>query len=113
MPHSSLAEILQDSGYTSSKADPDVWLHKAAKDNGYEYNYEMLFFYFNDILALRHRAKNAIKEITKFYQAKEGSLKPAEIYLSANISKVQLPDGREVWMTLPKAYIKNSLLLVE
>jgi hypothetical protein len=27
---SSLAQILQDIGYTSSKADPDVWLRKEA-----------------------------------------------------------------------------------
>jgi hypothetical protein len=44
--------------------------------------------------------------------AKEGSVKPPEI-LGANISKIQLPDGREVWATSPKAYIKNSLLVVE
>jgi hypothetical protein len=37
---SSLAQILQDSGYTSLKADPNVWLCKAAKDNGFKY-YEM------------------------------------------------------------------------
>jgi hypothetical protein len=52
--------------YTSSKVDPDVWLHKAAKDDGFEY-YEMLFVYVDDILALSHHAKNVIKEITKFY----------------------------------------------
>jgi hypothetical protein len=109
---SSLAQILQDIGYTSSKVDPDVWLRKAAKDDGFEY-YEMLFVYVNDILALSHRAKNAIKEITDFYRSKEGSVKPPEIYLGANISKMQLPDGREVWTTSPKAYVKNSLLVVE
>jgi hypothetical protein len=40
-------------------------------------------------------------------------VKPAEIYLGANIFKMQLPDGREVWTTSPKAYVKNSLLIVE
>jgi hypothetical protein len=73
----------------------------------------MLFVYVDDILALSHKAKKAIKEITKFYQAKEGSVKPPEIYLSANISKMQLPDGREVWTTSPKAYVKNSFLVVK
>jgi hypothetical protein len=75
----------------------------------------MLFVYVDDILALsHHRAKNAImEEITEFYMAKEGSVKPSEIVLGANISKMQLPDGREVWTTSPLAYIKNSLLVVE
>jgi hypothetical protein len=73
----------------------------------------MLFVYVDDILALSHRAKNAIEEITESYKAKEGSGKPPEIYLGANISKMQLPDGREVWTTSPLAYVKNSLLVVE
>jgi hypothetical protein len=110
---SSLAQILQDLGYESTRADPDVWLRKAAKDSGFEY-YEMLFVYVDDILALSHHAKEAIHEITEFYKAKDGSVKPPEIYLGANISKMQLPDGREVvWTTSPTAYVKNSLLVVE
>jgi hypothetical protein len=84
---SSLAEILQDIGYTSTKADPDVWLRKATKDNGFEY-YEMLFVYVNDILALSHPTKDAIHQITELYRAKEGSVKPPEMYLGANISKM-------------------------
>jgi hypothetical protein len=31
---SPLAQILQDFGYKSLKADPDVWSRKAAKDKG-------------------------------------------------------------------------------
>jgi hypothetical protein len=74
----------------------------------------MLFVYVDDILALSHRVKNAIEEISEFYKAKEGSVKPPEIYLvGANISKMQLPDGREVWTTSPLAYVKNSLLVVQ
>jgi hypothetical protein len=64
-------------------------------------------------LALSHRAKDAIHEITEFYKAKEGSVKLPEIYLGANISKMQVPDGREVWKTSLTAYVKNSLLIVE
>jgi hypothetical protein len=78
-----LAPLLQDLGYKSTKADPDVWLQKAAKDNGHKY-YKMLFVYVDNILALSHKAKDAIKEITTFYKAKEGSIKPLEIYLGAD-----------------------------
>jgi hypothetical protein len=109
---SSLAQILRDVGYDSTKADPDVWIRKAVKDNGHQY-YEMLFVYVDDILALSHQAENAIKEITAFYKAKDGSIKPPDIYLGANISRMQLPDGREVWTTSPKMYVKNSILVVE
>jgi hypothetical protein len=69
--------------------------------------------YVDDILALSHRAKDAIEEITAFYKAKDGSIKPPDIYLAANKSKMQLPDGREVWSTSPRTYVKNSILVVE
>ena len=47
---SSLAQILQDIGYVSSKANPDVWLRKAVRDDGHKY-YEMLFVYVDDIVS--------------------------------------------------------------
>jgi hypothetical protein len=40
-------------------------------------------------------------------------MKLPEIYLGTNISKMQLPDVCEAWMTSPKAYNKNSLLVVK
>jgi hypothetical protein len=109
---SSLAQALQDLGYQSTKADPDVWIRKAVRDDGHPY-YEMLFVYVDDILALSHQSEAAITEITQFFTAKEGSMKPPEIYLGANISKIQTPDGREVWATSPRTYVKNSIQVVE
>jgi hypothetical protein len=73
----------------------------------------MLFVYVDDILALSHQSETAIKEITQFFTAKEGSMKPPEIYLGANISKIQTPDGREVWATSPRTYVKNPIQVVE
>ena len=119
--HSSLAQSLQDLGYQSTKVDPDIWICKAVPDNDHKY-YEMLFVYIddilalshkNDILALSHKAKATIMKITQFFTAKEGSVKPLDIYLSANISQFQLLDGHEVWATSPKAYVKNLIQFVE
>jgi hypothetical protein len=45
--------VSDDVGYDSTKADLDVWIRKAVKDNGPQY-YEMLFVYGDDILALSH-----------------------------------------------------------
>jgi hypothetical protein len=87
-------------------------MREAIKDNDHKY-YKMLFVYVDDILALSHRAEDAIKEITTFFKAKDGSIRPPEIYLGANVAKIQLPDGREVWSTSPRTYVKNSILVVE
>jgi hypothetical protein len=108
---SSLAQILRDLGYEFSRADPDVWMRKVVRDDGHQY-YEMLFVCVNNILALSHRVRDAIEEITAFYRAKDGSIKPPKINLGANVSKMQLPDGREVWSTSPRTYVKNSILMV-
>jgi hypothetical protein len=48
---------------------------EVVKPDGHKY-YEMLFVYINDILALSHKATDCIQEITNFYKAKEGSIKP-------------------------------------
>jgi len=109
---SKLVELLQDLGYELTKADPDIWIRKAMKPDGYEY-YEMLFVYVNNIISVSHRAKEAIAEITKFHKAKEGSIKEPDIYLGADVAKFQLPDGREAWSTSPRSYVKNAIDVVE
>ena len=89
---STLASLLLDLGYESTKADPDVWIHAAVRDDGFKYS-KMLFIYIDDILSLSHKTKECITEITAHYRAKEGSIKLPEIYLGVDIKKFQLPDG--------------------
>jgi hypothetical protein len=40
-----------------------------------------------------------IDAIGEYYKVKPDSDKEPEIYLGANVEKVQMPDGREVWAT--------------
>jgi hypothetical protein len=61
----------------------------------------MLFVYVDDILALSHQVEDAIKEITTFFKANDGSIRLPEIYYDSNVAKIQLPDGCEVWSTSP------------
>ena len=60
-----------------------------------------------------HKATDVIKEITEFYRAKVRSIKPPDIYLGENIMKVQMPDGREVWGSSSRDYVKNAIITVE
>jgi hypothetical protein len=109
---STLAQALRDLDFESTTADPDVWIRAAVKANGFEY-YEMLFVFVDDILALSHKAKELIESIGEFYKVKPGSDKEPEIYLGANVDKVQMPDGREVWASSPRDYVKNAIKTVE
>jgi hypothetical protein len=96
--HATLGQALRDLGFVSTTADPDVWIRAAVRDDGFEY-YKMLLIYVDDILAVLHQPKVLIDAIGEYYKVKPDSDKEPEIYLGANVEKVQMPDGREVWAT--------------
>ena len=73
----------------------------------------MLFVYVDNILAVLYKATDIIKETTEFYRAKEGTIKPPDIYLSANIMKVQMPDVHEVCDSSSRDYVKNAVITVD
>jgi hypothetical protein len=110
--HATLVQALRDLGFVSTTADPDVWIQAAVRDDGFEY-YEMLLIYVDDILAVSHQPKVLIDAIGEYYKVKPNSDKEPEIYLGANVEKVQMPDGREVWATSPRDYVKNAIKIVE
>jgi len=107
-----LAQALRDLGFTSTTADPDVWIRAAVREDGFEY-YEMVLVYVDDCLAISEKPQLVIESIGEFYKVKPGSDKEPEIYLGANVEKVQMPDGREVWATSPRDYVKNAIKTVE
>ena len=73
----------------------------------------MLCIYVDDILAISHKATDVLKEITALYRAKGGSIKSLDIYISANIMKVQMTDGRKVWGSSSRDYVKNAVIPAE
>ena len=103
---------MKDLDFVSTLAGPDVWIHEAVREDNLKY-YDMLFVYVDNILAVLHKARDVIKEVTVFYRAKEGSIKPPDIYLGANIMKVQMPDGCEVWGSSSRDYVNNAVSMVE
>ena len=48
-----------------------------------------------------------------YYITKEGSIKPPDIDLSANIDKIQMPDSRKVCVFSSRDYVKNAIITVE
>jgi hypothetical protein len=89
-----LVQNLMDMGYQLSIADPDVFIRKASKPNGFEY-YEFFLTYVDNCLCVSASPEETMNEIGKIYDFKD-TVKPPDWYLGANIGKWQLPDGREV-----------------
>jgi Reverse transcriptase (RNA-dependent DNA polymerase) len=102
-----LTQNLEDMGYKSSIADPDVFIQPAAKPDGTKY-YEFLLTYVNDCLCVSACPENTMDVLGKIYDLKD-TVKPPERYLGANIIRWQLNNGRECWAMLGKDYVKNAV----
>ena len=102
-----LAATLRDLKFTSSQADPDVWIRNSGT------HYDMVLVYVDDILVFAKGPKVTMNELGKLYELKPESVKEPDIYLSANMEKVQMPDGRVEWSMGSRAYIKNAVKVVE
>jgi hypothetical protein len=66
----------------------------------------MLLVYVDDVLTISHEPKVLIDAIGEYYKVKPRSDREPNIYLGANVEKVQMPDGREVWAMSPRNYVK-------
>jgi hypothetical protein len=102
-----LTQNLEDMGYKSSIADPDVFIRMATKPNGDEY-YEFLLTYVDDCLCVSARPEDTMGKLGEIYDLKD-TVKQPDRYLGANIHKWQLPDGRECWAMSGKDYVKNAV----
>ena len=102
-----LAATLRDLNFTSTQADPDVWIRGATT------YYEMVLVYVDDILVFSKQPKAIMDDLGKFYELKPGSVKEPEIYLGANFEKMQLPDGHVEWGMSSKSYVKNAIKVIE
>ena len=102
-----LAATLRDLHFTSTKADPDVWIRSA------DTHYDMVLVYVDDILIFAKDPKVTMDELGKLYELKPESVKEPDIYLGANMEKVQLPNGKLEWSMGSKTYVKNAVKVVE
>ena len=82
--HAHLAETLYDIGFVPTRADPDVWLRPAVKEDGFEY-YEYVLCYVDDILAISHKAKDALKAVQAVFKLKDDRIDPPDMYLGATL----------------------------
>jgi hypothetical protein len=107
-----LAEVLNDSGYTSSLADPDVWYQAETKVDGFEY-YAYVLIYVDDILVISHNAVSTMQALSKLYRLKDG-FAPPTLYLGATIKKCRLigDEHAKHWGHSSEEYVKQSIMNV-
>ena len=106
-----LAETFDRMGFTSSVADPDVWLRPAIKPDGEQY-YEYIICYVDDVLGVSADAKALMKDIQRDFKFKKDKIKPPQMYLGARLEKKHL-NGKEVWTMCSKDYVKLAINNIE
>ena len=102
-----LAETLDDMGFKSSHADPDVWMRPAVKHDGEKY-YEYILCYVDDILSISMEPERPMKEIQRAFKFKNDLIKPPEFYLGAKLQE-KVINERKVWTMTSKDYIKLAI----
>jgi hypothetical protein len=112
------AQSLQDIGFSSCLADPDVWLQPATKPDGYKY-YEYILCYVDDLLVLSYKPPGNVMKFlsTQYKLQKDGSIKKPDIYLGADIKDWQIGDadnnGKVRWEMSSETYVKRAVRDVE
>ena len=99
-----LAERLDEMGFKSSKADPDVWMRPHTKPDGEAY-YEYVLVYVDDLLAISIDATSVIREVAEQFKLKNDKITPPDVYLGGRLVKKNL-NGREVWTMSSIDYVK-------
>ena len=106
-----LVGTLYDIGFVPTRADPDVWRRPAVKEDGFEY-YEYVLCYVDDILAISHKAKDALKAVQAIFKLKDDRIEPPDMYLGATLSVME-DNGVQGWCMTSDKYIKAAVENVE
>ena len=109
-----LRKLMNQLGFQSSRADPDVWYRESkrkADDSAY---YEYVLLYTDDILVISDRAENILrKEIGEHFTLKEESIGVPRQYLGGKLRKVELQNGVTSWAFSSAQYVKEAVKNVE
>ena len=102
-----LAQNVEDLGFFSSEADPDVWMRVATKPDGEEY-YEYILCYVDDILCISAKAREVMEQLQKKFKFKKDLIEPPENYLGARLRK-KVVDGWSMWTISSVDYVKAAI----
>ena len=82
-----LAETLNDIGFLSTKAEPDLWYRPVVKPNSFEY-YEYILCYFDYVLCISHDLDILIGWIQAVFKFKGDNVEQPKIYLGYQVGKM-------------------------
>ncbi len=96
-----LASFMHQMGYTSCKADPDLWLKAVIRPEDNVHYYAYILCYVDDILCIHHDPMSVMNEIIGYLLLKSSSVGDPDIYLGAKLKQTQLPNDVMAWGLSP------------
>jgi hypothetical protein len=96
-------------GYTSCKADSDLWLKAMTRPEDNVHYYAYILCYVVDILCIHHDPMSVMGEINKYLPLKPSSVGDPDIYLGAKLKETQLPNEVMAWGLSPSKYIGQAV----
>jgi hypothetical protein len=106
-----MAKKLDEMGFKSSVADPDVWLRPASKADGEEY-YEYIMMYVDNILAISETPLLIMEAIQDMVRFKNDKIEEPSNYLGAKLQKKTI-NGVMCWSITSMDYIIAAVKNVE
>ena len=107
-----LRDCMSHMKYSPCKADPDLWMRIARKDDGSEY-YEYMLLYTDDCLSVSTDPRMALMQLDKYFKLKKESVGAPKLYLGAKVTQVQLPNGVVAWALSSSQYAQDAVRNVE
>lgn len=106
------AATLTELGFTSCKADPDVWMRAAMKSDGFKY-YEYILTYVDDCLVVSHDPKLIVNALQDEYKYRLKDVGPPVRYLGAQIGRYKFDDGSSAWYMSAQLYLQQAISEIE
>jgi hypothetical protein len=104
-----LASFMRQMGYTSCKADPDLWYKaKTRPADNFSY-YAYILCYVDDILCIYHNPMSVLNLINGYMPLKLSLVGDPDIYLGAKLKMTQLDNGIWAWGLSPSKYVTQAV----
>ncbi len=101
---------MQQMGFTSCKADPDLWLKAVTRPEDNVCYYAFILCYVDDILCIHHHdPMSVMNEINGYLPLKPSSVGDPDIYLGTKLKETQLPNWVMAWGLGPSKYINQAV----
>jgi hypothetical protein len=104
-----LASFMHQMGYTSCKADPDLWYKAETRPADSFRYYAYILCYVDNILCVHHDPMSVLNLINGYMPLKPLLIGNPDIYLGAKLKLTQLDNGIWAWGLSPSKYVAQAV----